>query len=300
MNAVGGWAALDALGFRAIGILLSHRRDQIRRLSRLALAGTILAAAATVALALALPLGEKASPNKDMKDNPAAKADSMKPLPGSRLSLAEALKNKDVVVAVTTASAAEFLDGRPGDWVEGREFDVVESLAGRTEAKRISVDYHLYAGVVRGDSRYGRPDEERDIEQNERVIWIAQWQGQMLGDKVPRWTGIKALADTPENRKAVQAAAGAFVVDLPDGRRLRITPNPERRHDNLAGIPDLGEFQAKVRKLVAEQKVIRPGEAGRTDIENILYNRISARGVPGGPDPGPPVDLTIGHLAVVI
>lgn len=47
---------------RRIEAILSDRRHQMRRLSRIALAATVVGAAVSVALALALPLGERRSP----------------------------------------------------------------------------------------------------------------------------------------------------------------------------------------------------------------------------------------------
>ena len=51
--------------------ILSDRRDQIRKLTRLALAGTVIAAVVSVGLALALPLGEKSFEPEQPKESPA-------------------------------------------------------------------------------------------------------------------------------------------------------------------------------------------------------------------------------------
>lgn len=61
---------------KRVEAILSHRRDQMRRLSRAALATTVLAAIVSVAVALAVPLGDKSSTAESQKAAVPAAPDS--------------------------------------------------------------------------------------------------------------------------------------------------------------------------------------------------------------------------------
>jgi HEAT repeat protein/beta-lactamase regulating signal transducer with metallopeptidase domain len=176
-----------------IEAILSHRREQMRRLSRLALAGTVIAAAGTVALALALPLGEKGAAEKAVK---AA-------LPGSAITIESALGKiandaKGFAILGEAQDEAFQVVGYDvaGVYLPMRQtFKVVTSFSGNVKVgQSILVDF-----LVSQDKKA----LERTFEKHERVIWIGR---ENTGDFT---NGLKALSDTPENRKAVAEALKA-------------------------------------------------------------------------------------------
>jgi len=118
-------------------------------------------------------------------------------LPGSGLSIDKAIEEEGafaaVCEAVTTLIPTSALSPRrdPCDTLS-QEFKVVEVLFGKAEAvDRIDLIYKVYG-------------KERATQNHERVIWIGHTRNMSFHGSL---YGLKALPDTPENRRAVKAAA---------------------------------------------------------------------------------------------
>ena len=137
-------------------------------------------------------------------------------LPGSRLSIEEAVKRHFAFAAV-----CEALEEARVHWDEAGVCESVQKF-------RILV-------VFGGRARVGQTMKlgyqwlfipsccQRAIRKAERVIWIVR---EAPKGNVPPWRGIKALPDTPENRKAVVEAVGAEMAWGPvsNGLQCRLLP----------------------------------------------------------------------------
>jgi len=77
-------------------------------------------------------------------------------------------------------------------------FRIREVLAGRAVAGQVAA----FEFVI----HTSRDLQERWVTKGEKVIWIAEPAAARPGDSAARWTAVKALADTPENRQAVRDA----------------------------------------------------------------------------------------------
>jgi beta-lactamase regulating signal transducer with metallopeptidase domain len=177
---------------RRVEAILSDRRDRIRRLSRMALAGTLAAAVVSVGVALALPLGEKESKNPATPPAPSAgSGPSTQPagLPGSGIgNLRGHLRGGEIVAVMRAAEQPrpEALDGNARA-VSAQVFEVVEFLGGNKLDRPVRVLY-------RYDARTERP-----IAKGRRVVWVLG-HGVWHPDRSVQF-GLKAFADTPANRR---------------------------------------------------------------------------------------------------
>ena len=123
-------------------------------------------------------------------------------LPGSRVPLGKALEVKGAVVALCQAIEGGSGDsGADGEWSYTQKFKVMQVLTGGAAAKEVAMSYTLITLTP------DYPGSERAITEGETVLWIAQptdkadpWYA------ADHWRGIKALADTPENRQALGVA----------------------------------------------------------------------------------------------
>ena len=133
-------------------------------------------------------------------------------LPGGRLSLEEAVADPDFAFA----AACEAFDDFPEEIRTGRQtFKVVEVLGGHTpDRAEVRVRYHYWKEQAH---------QERPIRGAERVIWVL---GRPSADSKGFWPGIKALPDTPENRKAVTEAVEkeAYWGPVSNGLQCRLLP----------------------------------------------------------------------------
>ena len=118
-------------------------------------------------------------------------------LPGYRLSIDKAIREEAAFAAVCEAVARSRLTTTPSPRIDpyntrSQDFKVVEVLFGKAEpVDRINLVYKVYG-------------KERAIGDHERVLWIGHTRYMSLHGGL---SGLKALPDTPENRKAVKAAA---------------------------------------------------------------------------------------------
>lgn len=106
------------------------------------------------------------------------------PLPGKDITLAEAFNRKIAFAAVVKATHDVVAMANMSQWVT-QGYELVETLAGRTPPAGLRISY----GYVSGSTR--------QVFKGEQAIWLVDEDGK----------GVKALADTPENRKKVLAAA---------------------------------------------------------------------------------------------
>ena len=139
-------------------------------------------------------------------------------LPGSGLSIDEAIKEKAAFAAVCEAVEADMPArgiSAPGVQPTRQVFKVIEVLFGKAEAvDRVKLDYKYV---------YKEPQYERAIRKHERVIWIAHTRHMSSHGSL---YGLKALPDTPENRQAVKAAATETPPETVSLRILDAQSNP--------------------------------------------------------------------------
>jgi hypothetical protein len=124
-----------------------------------------------------------------------AEADLERALPGSRLSIAEAVNRWSVFAVACEAvegskdsEIAHLIPGSAGKYQRYR-WDVV--LSNRRSPSEPFLSYRVWTQ---------QDGPERPIAKGERVIWIG------VNPNPGNYRGIKALPDTPENREAVRAA----------------------------------------------------------------------------------------------
>jgi len=119
-------------------------------------------------------------------------------LPGSRTSVAEAISNPQFGFAAVCKALDSHppLCGEAGVYEGRQKFKVVEVLSGKGPASGKEIDiwyrYFHHPGL-----------RERPIKKGERVIWI------VCSGESQAYFGIKALADTQQNRDAVKKAVKA-------------------------------------------------------------------------------------------
>lgn len=120
-------------------------------------------------------------------------------LPGSTISFEEATKDGFAFIGLCEAVAqAEVIYHEEGVGKASQQFRVIERLSGDAVVDKEVVVTH-YTCVERPHL----DPPEQPIRKGQRVIWICR-------EKKPEWRegfeGVKALPDTPENRKAVTGA----------------------------------------------------------------------------------------------
>jgi len=116
-------------------------------------------------------------------------------------------------------------------------------------------------------------------------------QGYGLGEEATLADDVEKLLAEPVGAvpPAAKVAAGAsFIVERPDGRRYRIAPDLTKL--SYYGI-NFEDFQRRVRDELSAYP--------KANVADVLFYHLSARGVPGGPVPGPPIDLRIKDCATV-
>jgi len=164
-------------------------------------------------------------------------AEAEDPLPGSTTSLDDVLGRKEFAF-VGRCEALEHTTAEPGpSGISGakQKFKLLEVLAGSgPKGQTIQLAYSI---VV-----IAQPPESLIIK-GEQVLWVV-WKG---GDTL---VGVKALADTQENRKAVAAAATAEIEILTlDDKSRPVAIGPRQFHSGPFGdrrirppaVPDGGE-----------------------------------------------------------
>ena len=123
-------------------------------------------------------------------------ANKATPATGSRTSLDEILKWKEFAF-VGLCEAVEDTTAQPGPSGIShatQTFKILDVLAGDgPKGKTVELAYSIIVF---------RPPPERLIAKGERVLWVVWKRGETL-------VGVKALADTPENRKAVVDSAAS-------------------------------------------------------------------------------------------
>ena len=122
-------------------------------------------------------------------------------LPGSQVSIKDALADPDFAFAAVCKSldesSTQTILGRSGYTNHG--FTLINLLAGEApEENPFKLSYGASMPIVVDPPPY---PQERFVRRNEQVIWIVRRHRQD-GERVA-WKGIKALPDTPENRKAL-------------------------------------------------------------------------------------------------
>jgi beta-lactamase regulating signal transducer with metallopeptidase domain len=122
--------------------------------------------------------------------------------PGSQVSVEKAVSDPQFAFAAVceAVEAPTSVIGEPiGVLNENQSFKLIQLLSGQTPpADEFKVRYRWTCNPV---------PLERPIRKGERVIWLlARLEGTRVAGQLP-FRGIKALSDTPENRKAVVAAA---------------------------------------------------------------------------------------------
>ena len=160
---------------------------------------------------------------------------------------------------------------------EGPDYGTAEAYADDTQ-----YSHHLaYIAAIERIS--GKPiaeavaltDEER------RALEAEAARAKPTTEDTAPWVAKWLLA------KLAPAAAG-FVVERPDGRRYRITPDPTKLGRDMIGRED---FQRRVRDALRENP--------KANVADVVFYRLNARGVAGGPPPGPPIKHVIKDFATV-
>ncbi|MHC4707514.1 MAG: hypothetical protein ACYS8I_10570, partial [Planctomycetota bacterium] len=157
----------------------------------------------------------------DVPEKSAVETDVERLLPGSSMSIEDALQTPHLIFVAVCEAADQLYshekneglifsntsyESSPERAVIGtcsQKFRIVKALAGRTPT---SGEVFLQYGYLDGPSCFERP-----VKKGERLIWTVHWR------QVGGYTGVKALADTPENRAAVIKLAA------PVGRVIRNT-----------------------------------------------------------------------------
>lgn len=121
------------------------------------------------------------------------KREFVTPLAWSYISLADALREEPRIVIITRATEPAYISTSAMAYAT-QKFNVVQVLNGRTEDRQVAVSYD-----------FSLAGNEREVQNGEQVIWIAQPSVTRLLD-LPTWRGRKVLPDTPENRKRVAEA----------------------------------------------------------------------------------------------
>ena len=130
---------------------------------------------------------------------PTAFANPPESLPGSALGLGEALVKAQAATVCEASGDGFILLDPAGAGCSVQQFRSLLNLRGTFPQNPYPYGKSP-VGEVSYDVRMSRG--ERLIRDKRHVIWL-------LTRKSGRWSGIKALEDTPENRQAVQAAADA-------------------------------------------------------------------------------------------
>ncbi len=125
-------------------------------------------------------------------------------LPGSRVSIEDAVRDPRFAFAAVcemTRQDADWVSGLAPGGLAAQRFRITELLTvGGPDNAEVNLSYEY--GSPR--SRHERDHVyERPVKKGERVIWIVRQR------KAPGYLGVKALPDTPENRKAVVEAVKA-------------------------------------------------------------------------------------------
>ncbi len=118
-------------------------------------------------------------------------------LPGSRIPLKQAVSDDGTVVAICkTAGRRLDMYSSGGVLLCDQQFEVTDVLFGDAQPGHVVVRCTQYEMSVLS------LDREKTIQEGQVVIWIAR-KGQRAGV----WKGVKALHDTPGNRRTVLRAA---------------------------------------------------------------------------------------------
>ena len=124
--------------------------------------------------------------------------------PGSFISVQEAVRmpGARVVVAEALADGKTGPAGQEQAFTDSVPFKIVEWLAGSADADEATITFPVI---------YFTGQRERSVRKGERVIWIVRLRSaEGPGSKEPpEWQGVKLLADTPRNRRAVGVVPGA-------------------------------------------------------------------------------------------
>jgi beta-lactamase regulating signal transducer with metallopeptidase domain/HEAT repeat protein len=220
-----------------------------RRLTRLGAAVGVL-----VLVGLVVPVAAlRARPADVPAKEPAAEAGLL--LPGSRTTMESALGTAGRILVAgealedTSASQDEIGVGQAI-----QRFKVLERLEGAAGGeKEVEIRYTQLSL---------REAKERLVKKGERVLWVVQ-QEPTSPDRLVRWSGVKAWADTAENRQALVAAAkarpdrswGEAVKGLQAGIEFkRMTPDPSPKALLLLQVRNVGDKPLRLLSLPAQAR----------------------------------------------
>jgi beta-lactamase regulating signal transducer with metallopeptidase domain len=165
-----------------------------------------------------------------LPDSPVSVA-NLKPaekrLPGWEISLEEALSTPGRVVAVCRIESrfsTGLILGGPPIWLEEQQVTLVSVLDGPAAKGGVHIVSETYE-IYFSPQPPSLPLLNNQPGKGESVIWIATpgRSGPTYGDGLPTWAGVKELADTPENRKAVAEAVKAMAANA-DKRPAPLAP----------------------------------------------------------------------------
>ncbi len=195
---------------RRIEAILSTRRRQIRRLSRVALAATLIGAAASVALALALPLGDKAAPpaatsgDAAVVESPAQNGPAATPV----RALDQALRDADPSASEPAANAPERApdSGAKALPAAGPQI-LIEAriLAAEAKAEKQVLDALAKAGAA--------------LREGDSSVVLTDPQAQAFLKRVPDLASVQTLSTpkvmTLDGQEAVVQVGAQVPVELP-------------------------------------------------------------------------------------
>lgn len=151
-------------------------------------------------------------------------------VPWSQISLGQALAEKDRLVVLCEA----LQDGYGPTLATGvvtvdQKYKVLQVLSGESAASEVDVHYHRVPSL--GEHR---------LMTGSRVVWIVRPDAAAPPVQPERWRGLKALPDTPENRKSLNAALAVEKNVAKLLARLGSEVAAERNSAQVA-LVDLGE-----------------------------------------------------------
>jgi hypothetical protein len=205
-------------------------------------------------------------------------------LPGSKLSLEEAMKPFSFVVVCETVSDAFIVFEGPNTYVTQQDVEVLNLLAGAAgRPKELALKYYWTDTASR---------HETFLSKGQKAIWVVSSHA---SSGKPYYVGDKALPDTPDNRAAVRAQYevsrtrnfmihGFKVLHAMPDRYWPVSANVgvvNARFDEVKKIEkDISDLIRKRLNGLAKDDIVTPQR--RSPIEKELLDAINAK-FPGGP-----------------
>ncbi len=205
------------------------------------------------------------NPDKPAKGpGPVYRITSPLELPGSQVSLEQALAEKGRLVVLCEALEDGYGKTTDTGAVEvSQKYKVVQVLSGESAIKEARLDYARIPSIG-----------ERRIMKGGQVVWIVRPAAADHPDRPEQWRGLKALPDTPENRKAVLEAVKAAAPPSQPAAGLKadaeaLKADPVAVKGFLA---KAAEVLAAVAAKTKDDPALKPLAAGKVEnYENKVY-----------------------------